>query len=291
MLSRLRHRALSLLGVVVLGCGYPEFRFAPDAAPETDTGPMDATTDAGGDSGVETAPEGPPASCLVLHERDPSVKSGTYTIDPDAAGPIEPFAVFCEMVADGGGWTLALKVDGSKTTFAYDASYWTNAETLNPGSTNLDAVETKSMSFSTVPFRQLRLGMREGGVDRFATIAVTHSSLRAAFSGARISTIAGRDAWLKLLGAPVLQPNCNDEGLNIRYATGIAPRVRIGIIGNEQADCATPDSYIGIGAEHTLTPTCFGIGAPPVIVGNLAREACGSDADRTTFAFALVFVR
>jgi hypothetical protein len=296
----LRHRAL--LFVIGLGCGYPEFRFVDasvaadsgkpieDAAPDT----IEPAIDTGGDAApdVTTEVEPPtPASCRVIHERNPGEKNGTFTIDPDGSGPIAPFAVFCEMTADGGGWTLALKVDGSKTTFAYDAAIWTNDDTLNETSTNTDLIEAKMRSFSTVPFNQLRIGMSESGTKRFTVVDVTRASLRDAFSVGRISTTAGRDAWLKLVASPVLQANCNDEGLNIEHTGGIAPRVRIGIIGNEQADCATPDSYIGIGGEHTKTPTCFGAGAPPVVSGNLSRMACGSDADRTTITFAYVFVR
>jgi len=37
------------------------------------------------------------------------------------------------MASDGGGWTLALKADGSQPTFVYDSALWTNADTVNPG--------------------------------------------------------------------------------------------------------------------------------------------------------------
>lgn len=294
-----------MLVVAGLGCGYPEFRFAdaavdaavaPETTPAIEDAAIDTTTspsDSAADSAVEAEAEPPalPTSCRVIHEKSPAAKNGTFTIDPDAGGAIAPFSVFCEMSADGGGWTLALKVDGAKSTFAYDAAIWTNDDTLNPTSTNTDLVEAKMRSFSTVPFNQVRIGMSEAGTKRFTVLDVTRASLRDAFSAGRISTTGGRDAWLKLVEAPVLQANCNDEGFNIEHSGGIAPRVRIGIIGNEQTDCATPDSYIGIGGEHTKTPACFGTGAPLVVAGNLSRMACGSEADRTTITFAYVFVR
>jgi len=44
-----------------------------------------------------------------------------------------------------------------------------------------------------------------------------------------------------------LQNNCNKEGFNSVVNAGTEVKVRIGIIGNEQNDCNSPDSAIGIG--------------------------------------------
>ncbi|MGB1276822.1 MAG: fibrinogen-like YCDxxxxGGGW domain-containing protein, partial [Nannocystaceae bacterium] len=46
------------------------------------------------------------ASCNELLGLNPGIESGEYTIDPDGIGPVEPITVQCDMVADGGGWTL-----------------------------------------------------------------------------------------------------------------------------------------------------------------------------------------
>jgi len=66
----------------------------------------------------------PPASCVALHEGSPSLPSGTYVIDPDGGGPDAPFAVYCDMVTDGGGWTLVMKL--SKNDFCYESERWTD---------------------------------------------------------------------------------------------------------------------------------------------------------------------
>ena len=62
-----------------------------------------------------------PPSCKALHELAPSLPSGKYLIDPDADGPIEALEVGCDMVTDGGGWTLvlAIKKDTSNGWYMY----------------------------------------------------------------------------------------------------------------------------------------------------------------------------
>ncbi len=47
-------------------------------------------------------------SCRDIQARTPTAPSGVYTVDPDGAGPGAPIPVFCDMVTDGGGWTLIL---------------------------------------------------------------------------------------------------------------------------------------------------------------------------------------
>ncbi len=57
-----------------------------------------------------------------------------------------------------------------------------------------------------------------------------------------------RNAWKALSGAGSLQVNCNRSGFNTQTDSGgNFVRARIGIIGNNEANCLTPDSSIGFG--------------------------------------------
>ena len=60
------------------------------------------------------------------------IGNGVYRIDPDGRhGPVKPFDVYCDMVTDGGGWTLAMTGAPGSTVFNYASAYWTNNTLLN----------------------------------------------------------------------------------------------------------------------------------------------------------------
>ena len=62
-------------------------------------------------------------------------------------------------------------------------------------------------------------------------------------------------------------------------------RVRLGVLGNNEDDCGSPDSRIGFGGAGA---PCGGNGA--ISCGNVC--ACGGDAgDRSTATFGYVLVR
>lgn len=53
--------------------------------------------------------------------------NGVYRIDPDGAGPIEPYDVYCDMTTDGGGWMLAGKFSNNDAKhWCADKKYWTD---------------------------------------------------------------------------------------------------------------------------------------------------------------------
>lgn len=55
------------------------------------------------------------ASCSALKSLNPTLPSGTYSIDPDGAGGNAPISAYCDMVTDGGGWTRVSSIDSGSS--------------------------------------------------------------------------------------------------------------------------------------------------------------------------------
>lgn len=66
---------------------------------------------------------------------------GTYWINLPYVGPTQVYCLLNSAV-DGGGWMMAMKATRG-TTFNYSSTYWTAANTLNPGNTNRNDGDAK----------------------------------------------------------------------------------------------------------------------------------------------------
>ena len=71
------------------------------------------------------------------------------------------------------------------------------------------------------------------------------------------ATSLGRNTWKSLIGSRAsLQPNCSKEGFSAVGDDARQSKARIGITANQQNDCGSCDSRIGLAQEvYTMIPT------------------------------------
>ncbi|XP_028516423.1 uncharacterized skeletal organic matrix protein 5-like [Exaiptasia diaphana] len=173
--------------------------------------------------------------------------------------------IYCHLTDDicgGGGWTLAMKIDGSKDNFRYNSVLWTNKKSYNPiaGQTGFDNNQTKMPSYWAMPFDKLCVGLKVNDTLKWTVIPYKASSLYDVIAkGEYRPTNISKAKWLSLIDGARLQENCNREGFNTGYEK--SGYHRIGIISNEQNDCNSVDSFLGIGAKkkihkHTIPFSC-----------------------------------
>lgn len=185
-----------------------------------------------------------------------------------------------------GGWTLVMKMDGSKNTFHYDSAIWSNMTELNTsaGMTGFDEQESKLPTYWSTNFNKICLGMKKNNDSNFILINKTAESLFSLIAdGEYRITLLGRNTWKSLLGSEAsLQPNCNREGFNAHTPDSDDPKVRIGILGNEQNNCSTCDSRLGFGGggRPDDSNTC----------GNAA-EWGGDNGNKNITAMGYIFVQ
>eukprot|EP00795_Rhopilema_esculentum_P014025 gene14025-4999_t len=103
--------------------------------------------------------------------------------------------------------------------------------------------------------------MRSGSEKSYITLGHRSTSLLTYFQGSFKATDQLSN-WRNLLKGSQLQPYCNRQGFNNVITGSVDARVRIGILGNNENDCITPDSAIGIGIGGShLQPTGVYTGA------------------------------
>ena len=150
----------------------------------------------------------------------------------------------------------------SQQTFHYDEDLWENNNELNlpGGETGFDSQETKLPTYWDTPFSKICLGMKIGQQMNFIVINKQANSLFSLIAdGQYRATSLGRNTWKTLIGSQAsLQTNCNREGFNAAGSAQGSSKARIGILGNNENGCVTPDSRIGFGTGgyHDDSNTC-----------------------------------
>jgi len=229
-------------------------------------------------------------TCKEIYDKNLSKGNKAYLL---SVGPGK-IPVYCHMTSaglggcGGGGWTLVMKINGAKRTFHYNSKLWSNKINFNlpGGKTGFDTHETKLPTYWKTPFDKICLAMKIG--QQFKSIVI-HKHAFSLYSliadGKYRATSLGRNTWKILIGSQAsLQLNCNREGFNAQGGR-VSPykvKARIGILGNNEKDCNSPDSRIGFGTGGSPddSNTC----------GNEA-EAASDNGDKHIKAMGYILVQ
>ena len=157
-------------------------------------------------------------------------------------------------------------------TFGYNSIFWKNKESFNieAGQTGFDLEETKLPTFWSTLFNEVCIGMKVGNDVNFLPFKYPASSLYSLFANGKYRyTNITREGWKLLLAGSSLQTGCRRQGFNVDNIGHVD--VRLGYTGNEQDDCGSTDSYMGIGSSLIEnTQICYG----HIIHLNTARNYC-----------------
>jgi len=165
--------------------------------------------------------------------------------------------VYCKMentTCGEGGWALAMKINGAKTTFKYSASLWKNTDSYNTdGGRDFSDTETKvGFLYGGFWFKTgLCVGMKVKNHTKWLLLNKENGNLMAIFSQVSMESLTlGRPKWKSLIdGSSMHNNSCTSrEGFNV-HANGVnGAKARIGLIGFKTCN-DEPVSRIGFGTE------------------------------------------
>ncbi|CAB4007916.1 Hypothetical predicted protein [Paramuricea clavata] len=175
-----------------------------------------------------------------------------------------------------------------KSTFKYNSAYWTNKTTYNDTdygrNGGLDNGQYKGSTYSATSFEEICVGMKYGGNFRAFSFRYPASSLYDLIADGKYrQTDVSREQWKGLIKGSSLQMSCNRQGYNVLGNVKILNhelfvKVRLGIVANDQNECDSPDSFVGLGAGGGLNypeTWCSDSYTSVNAAGNLAK--CGAD--------------
>ena len=151
-----------------------------------------------------------------------------------------------------------------------DSALWTNDDVYNveDGLKSFHQNEAKFSAFNELSFVDVCIGMKVSTDTRWLRLpGISKKSLRSIFNaGTEVFSSSGRNAWKGLVSSSSLQTNCNKEGFNMKDGNSPSLLLRLGYVANEQNDCNSCDSFIGVGAKWRIS--CGNIAAASPDNGN-----------------------
>ncbi|XP_046863592.1 uncharacterized protein LOC124457372 isoform X3 [Xenia sp. Carnegie-2017] len=186
--------------------------------------------------------------------KDNSSTDGAYMIKTNTS--LGYSKVFCKKIISGcfgEGWTLVMKIDGNKKTFQYNSSLWSNKESYKTenGETGLGQNETKLPTYWSTQIKKMCVGMKVNSKIKFISFEIQAESLYELIADGKYrKTTLSRSQWLTLVENSSLQQYCDREGFNVVGLRGGDAEVKLGILGNNENECISPDSFIGFGGSH-----------------------------------------
>ncbi len=90
-----------------------------------------------------------PKSCQDIKLGDPTLPSGTYTIDLDGNGPFTPLQVHCDQETDGGGWLMVFKL--SNGAGGDGNNLWNNGPLNDADASLLNVMKSNKQYVSRFP--------------------------------------------------------------------------------------------------------------------------------------------
>jgi Fibrinogen beta and gamma chains, C-terminal globular domain len=169
------------------------------------------------------------------------------------------YDAYCDMDSDGGGWTLAMRVDGTQTSFRYDAPEWTNNGVVNAGAAGHDFTEAKLLSYSQIPLTNVRLEFPTTAASKGPGIVMNVGSkaslLALVGTSQRVAppNLAKSADWKALVTGSVFQAKCDAEVVSLSTDS---IRLRLGFITDDDAaTCQLPNSFVGVGGAVGVNPS------------------------------------
>ena len=96
-------------------------------------------------------------SCYTIKANSPAAKSGVYSLF--TTGSTKPFSAYCDMVSDGGGWTLVARFSNKDAKNWIDSAGWWYSKVAEAGkpTSNTDNYDAISQAFWKVKGQELKI--------------------------------------------------------------------------------------------------------------------------------------